>query len=67
MLLELLRLVGSKIQVENDRMDFGRNRSDEVKKVKEIKVKQEDIETDDDEKNDKYTVTGARPYNYRQI
>jgi len=53
MLLELLRLVGSKIQVEDDRMDFGRNRSDEVEKVKEIKVKQEDIETDDDEKNDK--------------
>ena len=41
-LQNVAKAVGSKIQVEDDRMDLGRNSSDEVEKVKEIKVNQEE-------------------------
>ena len=42
-LQNVAKAVGSKIQVEDDRMDLGRNSSDEVEKVKEVKVNQEEI------------------------
>ena len=42
-LQNVAKVVGSKIQVEDDRMDLGRNSSDEVEKVKEVKVNQEEI------------------------